>query len=128
MNLIRYTPMRIRRMGLRRELTRHQVKAAAMFCYFEEHQWLLWSTVGTNFPNGHKVDTSAPGTRSMRSGASQAQPVDYNLLRDALLEAVPFPELYRRHGGRGVSNREAHRRGKKMLVEALDRFAVLLGD
>jgi len=120
----RYIPARIRRMGLRKELTRAQVVAAGDFVYFEEHNWLLWATVGTNFPRGFKVDTSSAGTRSVRTGQSQPKPEGYSVLYDLLIESLPFATVARRAGFSG-SQRAAHREGRRLLEKHLTSFAVL---
>lgn len=120
----RYIPPRIAKMAKRRELTRTQIKAAGLFIYFEHHQWLLWATIGTNFPRGYKVDTSSAGTRHNRTGQSQRKPEGYSILRDLLVSELPFADVALRAGYRG-SRRTLHREGRHLLGKCLDEFCEL---
>jgi len=123
---VQYVPARIMRMARGRELTEKEVYAAAMFCYFEEHNWLLRSGMSTNFPRGYKVQNSAKNF-GMKPGKSQARPEGYDVLRWALIDGLSFAQIAMRCGWK-TSPRTMHRAGKRLLRDYLVLFARQLTD
>jgi|HubBroStandDraft_5_1064220.scaffolds.fasta_scaffold43786_4 hypothetical protein len=136
--MFQYAPKRIVSMMKGGYLTRSLVKAAALFCYYEHNNWILFSTVQTNFPKGYKVQSSTKKP-AMRQGMSASKPKqwDYDNLHWILIEQVSFQELALRRLAnitakgslrvprktKGLSARTAHRRGKELFRQSLMKFA-----
>lgn len=123
----RYVPKRVVSMAKGGDLKHEQVYAAAMFCYFEEHQWLLDAGIGTNFPRGHKVQSSMKTAVAKRVGRSVKKPDCYDILRAGLIDGITFPDLALR-ANFTASPRTMHRYGRELLRSSLTLFARQLDD
>lgn len=119
---VRYLPKRIFTLWRQGVLDRKLVYAAAMFCYFHEHEWMLHTGVGTNFPQGYKVQTSVKKSDAGRS-ISQTRPpeITMNVLLWCLIEGAKFREIAIR-GGIDGSKRTLHRAGRDLVRKHLGIF------
>lgn len=133
MTPVRYLPRRVASLIRKGVLKRSHGKAAALFCYFEEHEWLLYSGVSTNFPKGYKVQSSPKG-HSSHPGKSQAKPpkLQYLFLREFLVLSRSFADCARAHhvwrdsAEAMPSPRTLHRLGTQYLRQYLEYFEKLL--
>lgn len=118
-----YVTRRVLSMHRGGDLPRRLVKAAAMFCYFHERQWLLHS-VGTNFPKGYKVQTSVSKPREPMLDHVQEKPSEdvMSVLVMALVEGLNFKDIALRRGVTG-SRVTLHRAGKHLFRQMLGKFA-----
>lgn len=122
----KYLTARVVSLARQGKLSREEVRAAAMFCYYEEAHWLDWAGVGTNFPRGFKVQSSLKRSMTPHGDWSVRQPKGYDRLQWFLIERLSFEQIALRAGLAG-SKRTLHRKGFLLCRHYLALFAKSLG-
>lgn len=117
----KYVPKRVAKMYQRHEINAKQLRAAGLYCYLYQLDWLL-TAPGTNFPKGEKVMSSMQPKRPWAGSTFPIHAVEKryrDVLEAGLIRDVSFKALPGVVGGSRITK---HRTGRSAFLSALSAF------